>query len=142
MLAEGHDVSGWWAQTLTVRFEQEIGRRTPGQTCEGDYQVSVSATLPGTMDESLARWTRHMAGRTNFAGVPLESSPALTRSDNWRYWRVELADGSRVTVNFSDKKAAKSLLQVNHAKLADVDAVEPWRAHWKALLNEHKKRVT
>ncbi len=48
-LKASHENSGWWAQGITVAYEQHIGRRKPGQTNDGFFQVAVSKTLAGTI---------------------------------------------------------------------------------------------
>ena len=45
-LKETHDISYWWAQEITVEYEQHIGRRVLGQTQDGFYQIGVSRTVP------------------------------------------------------------------------------------------------
>ena len=44
-IAEAHAVPGWWAQGVTVAYEQARGRRVPGQRCDGDFSVSASKTV-------------------------------------------------------------------------------------------------
>src|SRR5690606_38785401 len=44
VLATG-DASAWWAQSITVAFEQHIGRRRPGQRSAGTYEVSANRTV-------------------------------------------------------------------------------------------------
>ncbi len=135
-LSSEHGVLGWWAQGLTVRFEQEIGRRQPGQNCEGDYTVGVSATLVGSMDEALARWAERFEGWSEFNGVEVAEPPVATQSPKWRYWKVRLKDGTRVNVNISNKSEGRALLQVQHEKLPDEAAIEGWRAYWKDILKK------
>ena len=54
------DNAGWWAQTAAVAYEQQIGRRVPGQLGDGTFQVSVSKTVPGSRRDSgssVCSWT-------------------------------------------------------------------------------------
>ena len=81
-LIEETDVNGWWAQMLTVAFEQEIGRRVPGQDCEGEYSVSASKTLNMSMDDALAWWLDAVQGHDEFGDVPLSGDPEVTRTEN------------------------------------------------------------
>lgn len=39
----------WWAQGVTVAYEQYMGRRQPGQTCDGNFSVTVTKTVEGDM---------------------------------------------------------------------------------------------
>ncbi|WP_337879333.1 hypothetical protein [Rheinheimera sp.] len=124
-------VSGWWAQMLTVRFEQHIGRRVTGQDCTGQFKLSVNKTLAGPMDDALALWLGHVQSRTEFNQVAISKPPAVSQSANWRYWRCALADGSRVVVMFSQKTADKTQLSVQHEQLKAEAELEPWRSYWK-----------
>jgi hypothetical protein len=38
-------VDGWWAQSITVRYEQARGMRLPGQQSDGTFAVSASRSV-------------------------------------------------------------------------------------------------
>ncbi len=131
--------TGWWAQSIAVDFEQDHGLRASGQTSRGDFSVAVSRTVPGTIDDALEAWLTTMAGRTQLDGVALDGEPSVSRTEKWRYWRVGLVDGSRVSVTISARKVAdgappKAAVGVNHAGLDSAEAGEAWRPWWKELL--------
>jgi hypothetical protein len=42
-----HGLDKWWAQTITVGYEQAWGLREPGQNPDGSH-VSASKTVSGT----------------------------------------------------------------------------------------------
>jgi hypothetical protein len=130
------ELSGWWAQMLTVAFEQHIGRRVPGQDCSGSFSVAVSKTLPGTMDSALQRWQSRMHGVRGLSDVVLTRGPDTSQTEKWRYWRCGLADGSRVNVNIYQKSADKASLGIQHEKLESEAQVEHWRAFWKARVKD------
>lgn len=138
LLREDYDVSGWWSQSVTVEYEKHIGRREAGQRQSGEYTTTVSRTLPGTMDEALGRWLALLPARDvapAFDGVPFAEDPSVSRTEKWRYWRVRLADGSRVTVSVSAKSGGDgSLLTVESGKLAGRADIDRWKAYWKAYL--------
>jgi hypothetical protein len=131
--ASGCGAPPWWRQMLTVRYEQHIGRRLPGQAPDGTFTVSASRTRPGSMDDSLGRWTE-VVGETGADGVAWTRPPETTSSDRWRYWRGQLEDGSRVIVTVTDKGPDRSVVSVQHEQLDTPDAADGWRAHWKAVL--------
>lgn len=126
--------TGWWAQSATVAYEQQIGRRVPGQDCDGHYQVSVSKTVAGSMDGVRAKWLDLLDGSDEFSGIPVSAGPELSDTAKWRYWRCALADGSRVNVNVYEKDARKSVLSLQHEKLESHEQLAHWRAYWKGLL--------
>jgi len=134
-LSEEHGVSGWWAQSITVEFERFIGRRAVGQTSAGDYQATITRTLPGPIDDALKAWQRLVRGRAEFDGVPLAAKPTVSKTEKWRYWRASLEDGSKVTVTIGAKPDGKAQLAINHDKLAGKRGVVRWKAYWKGVLS-------
>lgn len=44
-LVSEHGVDGWWAQSVTVGYEQARGLRAPGQRPDGTFEASVTKTL-------------------------------------------------------------------------------------------------
>lgn len=134
--AEGNSRSPeWWAQGVTVAYEQHIGRRKVGEQCDGSFAINASKTLPGTMDEILGKLVAAGAGRDEFAGIPIASEPTTSATEKWRYWRVKLDDGSRVSINVQQKPTGnKSVAAVNHDGLdsdAGADALKAW---WRDYL--------
>ena len=129
-----YGIGHWWRQMVTVGYERLIGRRAVGQRCDGDYSASASKTLPGSTDEAIARWRALVAERVEFAGAIAESEPRLSETAKWRYWKIDLDDGSRVSVNVCAKGEGKAILGINHDKLGDSDAAQRAKAFWKEML--------
>ena len=134
-LVADYDVPGWWAQSLTVRYEQVVGRRQTGQSNDGSFSVSVSKTLPGSLNEAMLWWLKKVQSRTEFNGVAIVSS-STTETEKWRNYRVALKDGSRVVVGIYAKSPIKAGLGLQHDKLASHELSEAWREYWKSLLSE------
>lgn len=123
--------NGWWSQGITVAYEQHIGRRAPGQRADGTFEISVTRTFDGAMDEVLSRWAKMMEGRTKIGGVAGAKAPETSGTAKRCYWRWSLQDGTRVVVTAEPKGEDKVLLAVVHQKLASADEAERWRAVWK-----------
>src|SRR2546427_12399558 len=75
-------------EVITVSYEQHIGRREPGQSCEGDFPAAASRVLIGTLDEALERWLRRVEGVPTSAVSPFKlmsgkasEKPAWTAQD-------------------------------------------------------------
>jgi hypothetical protein len=130
------DASGWWAQTITVAYEQHIGRRQPGQRSDGSHEVSVSKTVSGSPDDALALWEARASSTEEGGGVEFAGPAHTTSSKNWRYWRRPLADGSRLNITIGEKAGGKATIALTHEKLAGPDDAEDWRGFWKACLAE------
>lgn len=136
MLVTDYEVAGWWAQSLTVRYEQLIGRRKVGQNNKGEFSVSASKTVAGTMNEAFHWWLTIVQARTEFNGIEIISS-STTETEKWRNYRAALKDGSRVVVGIYAKTPAKAGLGLQHEKLSSAEAAEAWRSYWKTLLADH-----
>lgn len=100
-----------------MAFGQHAGLRVPGQSSSGDFQLSTTRTVLESMDEVLQAWLEIVESQTEFGGVPAEDEPSTSSTDRWRYWRVALADGSRVVVNINDTPGGKSTVGLHHSKL-------------------------
>lgn len=133
---------GWWAQNVTVRYEQLIGRRVEGQTCAGDFSVSASRTVRLGKDDAVAAWARIVADHLAANGGAVDGVPAgeprTSESEKWRYWKLDLADGTRVEVTVTDKPGdgPRAVVGVGHNGLASGGDRDRWRPVWKALLAE------
>jgi hypothetical protein len=51
-LVDAHQVDGWWAQNLTVRYEQATGRRLPGQQADGTFTAGSSRSVPDSRTDA------------------------------------------------------------------------------------------
>ena len=138
----------WWAQTAALAYEQHIGRRLPGQREDGSFDANSSTTLPGSMDDALARvcevfdealapapQEKNDDGRR----LVLSGEARTSATEKWRYWRADLADGTTVAVTITDKKVAdgaapKATVAIGHRGLPSPDAAAAAKAAWKDLL--------
>lgn len=134
-LVADYQVPGWWAQSLTVRYEQVVGRRQVGQSNDGSFSINVSKTVAGSLNEVMLWWLKKVQSRTDFNGLAIVSS-STTETEKWRHYRVALKDGSRVVVSVYAKSATKASVGLQHDKLASTAAGEVWRQYWKTLFLE------
>lgn len=134
LMPESVEQAEWWAQGTAIAYEQYAGLRVPGQSCDGDFQLSTSRTVAGDKDSALQAWVALVGSREEFGGVPAEAAASTSASEKWRYWRVPLADGTRVALHFSDKASGKAAVGLTHTKLDSAEAIDYWRPVWKALL--------
>jgi hypothetical protein len=130
-----HELTRWWAQKLIVEYEQARGLRPPGVRPDGSFTVSASKTVAvpanrlfdAFVDPELReRWLPHAGMRER------TSQPGRSARFDW-------GDGStRVSVDFSDKGAARSMVVVVHDKLGDADEAQAMKAMWKERLADLK----
>ncbi|MDO5634624.1 MAG: hypothetical protein Q4G34_07110 [Micrococcus sp.] len=130
----------WWAQAVTVAYEQHVGRRAPGQKNDGSFDANASKTVAGDMDAALARVREVFGSATDegtLNGVALAEQPSTSATEKWRYWRVSLADGTRVDVTVQTKPGTqppKSTVAVGHSRIGSAEAAAAWKSWWKTLL--------
>ncbi len=133
--------TGWWCQGIAIQFEEDHGLRASGQKVSGDFGISVSRTLPGTIDEAIERWIAAVDSHVTFNGVDTTGEPRRSSTEKWRYWRVDFEDGTAVSVQTTAKKGPdgaplKAVLSLEHAKLPTAASGEQWRTYWKSIMSE------
>lgn len=128
------DNPGWWAQSVTVAYEQHIGRRKPGQRNDGTYEASVSKTVNTSLDDIFQKWLNKSANQKEFAGIAIAAPATTTSTDKRRHWSVNLTDGSRINADTDNYAAGKTRIAVTHARLGSQADVGRWRAYWRDVL--------
>lgn len=122
-----YGVDGWWAQNVTVGYEQERGLREKHQKASG-YEVSVSRTLPVAIDSLYAAWQEEARGRW------LGEEIVVRKATPNKTMRITWPDKTDVVVYFEAKGEAKSQVVVQHGKLPDADAAARRKSYWAEAL--------
>ncbi len=121
-----YEVSGWWAQTVTVGYERIKGLREIGQRRGGSYEANKSRTYPVPVSR-LYRACRNARERVRWLpDVELEVRKATPDKS----MRVTFGDGTAVELYFWSKGESKSQVQLQHRKLASKAAAEKAKAFW------------
>ena len=127
----------WWAQNVTVAYEQYIGRRLPGQSKDGSFSVSVSKTVAGNMDSVISSWLDLIHKASQLNGLIVKSDSDVSRTDKWRYWRAKLSDDTRLVVSVQGQNyGEKSILTVTHNRLSGLSDIKSWRLFWRQFLSQ------
>lgn len=128
------DSPGWWAQGVTVAYEQEIGRRNPGQNNDGSFETSVTKTVIGSKEDVLALWVEAHGEAKEFNGELVDNVRTSVTPVRC-YWRCNLGDGSSLSIATEQKGADKAMITATHSKLASEAAKDEWRQYWKELIS-------
>ncbi|MET8357296.1 hypothetical protein [Micromonospora sp. NPDC005171] len=130
-LATEHEVPGWWAQTITVGYEQARGLRAPGQRRGGGFEAGASRTVAvparrlfeAFADETArARWLPDVEVRVRIATAP-------------RSFRADWAGGpTRVVVGIDAVGESKARVSILHEKLAGAAQAAELKAYWRDRL--------
>jgi hypothetical protein len=133
MLHEKYGVPAWWAQSVTVGYEQARGRREKHQA-PGGYQASASKTLSVPLATLYRAWAEE-AVRSRWMPEPIQ----VTKATENKSLRAASSDGrTRISAGFYAKGDAKSQVALQHEKLASADEVVQSKAYWGDALDRLK----
>lgn len=133
-LVEVEGVDGWWAQGITVDFEQAHQGRLPGQQKDGTFSVSVTRTLPAARLEALDAVTTAVTARH---GEPHSAN----RAARYPVVRWRLDDGTRLSATAQPEKATGTPVSLTRERLPGHPEMEGAREELVALLEEVAHRV-
>jgi hypothetical protein len=160
-LVEEQGVDGWWAQSITVAYEQERGMRQPGQRGDGSFEVSPSKTLPCSLQtayelvseaDSRARWldgalaavgagkSSEVLGATPTSSVRLAWPAGALGAPEDRPGRVVV--GLYQARNDDGTPKGKVRVAVQHGGLETPELAEQLKAFWRARLDELARLAT
>ncbi|MGY1637971.1 hypothetical protein ACI78V_15100 [Geodermatophilus sp. SYSU D00742] len=124
----------WWAQSVTVAYEQHIGRRVPGQRSDGTFQTSVSRSTSFGRDELMERWQAFAAEDETVRGVVVDDAPRVSGTDRRTTWRTKARDGSSVIVTSEPKRNGTASIVVNQVGLQTTELHEEARQRWTSVV--------
>lgn len=108
----------------------------------GSYSATVSMVMSAEMDDVLRALQTYTSGAAEFAGIVVDGESRSSQSEKWRYWKVNLADGSRVSINIQTKSPGKSSMAVNHDKIPTQEHIADLKAWWKNFLSDFRTTLT
>lgn len=137
-VGEQHDVSGWWAQSITVGYEQERGLRQPGQQCDGYFAASASKTVAVPLAVAYAA-VADAEQRGQWLGGTL--TPQGKSRENKVFRAVLDGEPGKVEFSFIAKGDAKTQVTASHTKLADAETAAKLKQRWRERLTELKSAL-
>jgi hypothetical protein len=127
-LTEEHGVGGWWAQGVTVAYEQARGLRAPGQRRGGLYEVNASKTVTVPVNRLYEAFADPALRERWLPGDRVQvrtARPGRSIRANWD-------DGStRLVVGFTALGDAKSQVVVTHERVPDAATAATLKAYWR-----------
>jgi len=133
-----HDNPAWWAQSVTVAYEQFIGRRIPGQRPDGTFQTSVSRATTLGMDDLMDRWVDFAAGDGEVL-AEIAGDVRVSGTEKRITWRTKAPDGSSIRVTSEPKKDGTAALIVNLMELQTHDLNLEAKSKWASVLERFFK---
>ena len=133
-LRDEHGLSAWWAQKLTVEYQQARGTRPPGIRRDGTFEVTGSKAIAAPRGRVYAAVADPALREAWLPGVVLRERGAKPDAQV----RFDWGDaGERVTVSFEAPSPDRTSVAVQHSRLPDelrpTAAKEAWRHRLAAL---------
>lgn len=119
LLVDEFEVVPWWAEGITVRYEQERGVEPPGRQSDGSYAVTVGRSLRG---EALELFDLAVARFAGYAGGPPE---AVTRSATHPTADWTLAHGDTLRLRVVSTAGPKCSVSLTQGSLRLPERVQP-----------------
>ena len=144
-VAVDHGVDGWHAQEITVSYERARGLRGVNQRMSGEFEVSVSKTLPVPV-KAVVRALRDPRQRGRFfskldADLRAGFESALAgpkglreRAPGVARMRFRTKNGLTVVLYLDPKPNGRSVLVATNMKLEGKDEVARLREAWRPPL--------
>jgi len=132
-LDEKHHLAGWWAQMVTVGFEQARGLRAKHSTPEG-FEISVTKTIAAPVARAFEAWKDPALREQWLPRTPLTVRKATPNKSI----RITWSDATSVSVNFWPKGPLKCQVVPEHGKLPDADTAERMKNYWAEKLEALK----
>ena len=135
-LGEEHGVPGWWAQGVTVAYEQARGLRAPGQRRGGQFEVNASRTVAVPVERLYEAFADPAVRERWLPGATFEvrtARPPRSIRANWD-------DGStRLVIAFTARGEAKSQVALTHERVPDAGTADKLKAFWRERMADLKQ---
>lgn len=127
------DNYAWWAQSVTVAYEQHIGRRIPGQRSDGTFQTSVSKATQLGMKKLMDQWVNFAAQDQDVREL-IANEARVSGTEKRITWRTKAHDGSDVRVTSEPKKDGTASIIVDQLGLQTADLSAEAKSKWATIL--------
>ncbi len=125
----------WWAQMISVAYEQARGKRVLHQKSDG-FAVSASRTL-GVPVERVYDAVVNDELRPTWLPEPV----SITRQTAGKSVRLRWSDGSRISVNLYPKAEGRTQVTVQHERLPDAETASTMKQRWADALDSLRARL-
>ena len=124
-LVDDQGLSGWWAQSITVEYEQARGLREQHERPDG-YEVGATKAIAASPNEVWRAWEDEALRERWLPGAQVRVRTATKP----KTMRLDWGEGGRLAV-YLDESDGKTRLAVQHEKLPDRETAERWKAYWR-----------
>ncbi len=126
------DNIGWWAQSISVAYEQYIGRRIPGQQSDGTFQTSVSKSTKLGMQELMDKWEKFAAADEEVLSLTAREVK-VSGTEKRITWRTKAHDGSDIRITSEPKKDGTAAIVAMQMGLQTLELNNEAREKWSSI---------
>jgi len=133
------ETAGWWGQMVSVGYERVRGLREKHESCNGEFQATLSKTFSVPLFAAFAAWAD-----ASIRGEWLDAPDlSFTKLNAGRNIRARWPDGSLLDIRFNATGPDRCQIVVDTMKLNDGEAVQQAKAFWQAQFErlQHYFRV-
>lgn len=123
----------WWAQSVTVAYEQYIGRRVPGQQPDGTFQASVSRSTKLDMKQLMDAWT-DFAANDKETQDEIIGDVRVGGTEKRLTWRAKLQDHTSAIVISEPKPSGAASIVVQHSGSQTQELNNEAKAKWSSII--------
>lgn len=124
---------GWWAQSVTVAYEQHAGHRIPGQRPDGTFQTSVSKATTLGMQALMDKWVQFAAEDQSVLALAA-GDVRVSGTEKRITWRTKAHDGSDIRVTSEPKKDGTASIIAVQMGLQTNELNNEAKARWTSIL--------
>ena len=137
LLHEKYSVPGWWAQMVTVGYEQARGLRVKHEK-RGGFEISASRTIEADARSVFRAWTN---AKARVRWLP-KTAITIHEVTPPKSMRVTWIDGAKsIGVNLYPKGSGKTLVALQHGKIESAAQAKKMKAFWGVRLEALKKKL-
>ncbi len=130
-LRDEHGMSAWWAQKVTVEYQQARGTRAPGVRHGGTFEVTGSKALAVATERVLEAFTDPLLRKRWLPGVDLRERSRGAGTTI----RFDLGEaGERVAASVTSTVEGRCQVAIQHDRLPDLEAATAAKAAWRERL--------
>ena len=134
LLYEKYSVPGWWAQMVTVGYEQVRGLRVKHQRPDG-FEISVTRMIGASASRVFSAWRDPKQRSRWLPDVAL----TIHKSTPHKSMRITWSDGTKcISVGFLTKGPGKTQVALQHGRLASAALAHKMKAFWGVRLDALK----
>jgi len=132
---EKYQISGWWAQSVTVGYERIKGLRSVGQRRDGSFEANKSKTYAAPLSRLYHAFSD---ARIRARWLP-DLDLTVRSATREKSMRIIWPDRTSVVIGFLPKGAAKSQVAVQHGKLSNRASSTRMKEYWDERLKALKE---